>query len=429
MLSTGRAHLQDVVILNRPTPFGVTEVSFLTYAWINWISIVEELSIGDFEENDSEGQILFDRLEKQYELFKFTDIISLNSHTGESTHRTWAEDTLATDQLHDLKDISGSGPCLWDILQLVSSSDPALTTAITKMIILFVEKSTTIFLQRTTQYQREMLEICCKLMPELGPCLEVFVKWHIEPAQDTVGIISKGQVEPSAPPCRSIEIGNGLYSLIRDPDALHFKSFLHHQVQPSNIQMIDACILAQKNSSTLVQTRQISSEDGVKARIIACLSLGIDIHIPGSANCNETVLGHFLCSGQIEVLRSAWVEAGMEPRLLAVMVEEYSCFFIVEELNALRPLIHIIEHENHSEGIENSDATQPSDLFNHDLEMIRSKEYLRYFSEETQHIETYLNQHTARAQDIEVNPTMAILRPELDIALPAINGLSDDFWT
>ncbi|PVH81156.1 hypothetical protein DL98DRAFT_514793 [Cadophora sp. DSE1049] len=115
--------------------------------------------------------------------------------------------------------------------------------------------------------------------------------------------------------------------------------------------------------------------------------------IQSSGSSHETVLAHFVRSGELKVLQLAWAEAGLKEESLLCMVEEYRCFIIIEELNALRLLSRLMKHKENIGQNENAAFSRQQNSLNCDLEMVKSEGYQKCFPEELQCINTYLNQH------------------------------------
>jgi hypothetical protein len=233
---------------------------------------------------------------------------------------------------------------------------------------------------------------------------------------------------------------NGTASLILDPEALYLHRWLQYMSpEERGTVLVDICILAERQCRRLFEDGKGSWDSSVRTRLVSCLNSGMDPTTERSIaygfdrssesslrtvqfsnfaeGPSESLIQCYLSAGKAEVLRSAMLHVGRNPDEIGTLFEEEACASIVQELDQLKPTFYLSEvqrHLRHKWSPTCPDSAERCCRYYIDLAL--NEGYRKFFPEEDERTMELIKEIELENQ--EGNEEI----------LPAINGLTEDFW-
>ncbi len=103
-----------------------------------------------------------------------------------------------------------------------------------------------------------------------------------------------------------------VYSLVGDLDAIYFRVILHFKVASYCLPSI--CLHSLANARELTKDIEGCWDHAVKARVIACLEVGMDwmdeVFLDTVAHDLATLVEFFASQGSLHILEAVWLELG-----------------------------------------------------------------------------------------------------------------------
>jgi hypothetical protein len=229
---------------------------------------------------------------------------------------------------------------LQEVLEHAISTADFLTPYIIEIIRIIITKSQQDPFESQSRYQGPLIKLACEMRPELAVYIQSQEQWYLH------GCFEEDQslpIEASKIPGVSCTGGPYfafcLYSLVRDSDAIYLRAILRFKVTPYDLASI--CQHALRNSRCLTGNSGGRWDHAVKARIVACLEMGMDwtddVSLGNVNNDLVTLVEFFASQGSLNILVDVWLELGNDLESFYANFEGEIVCAIIRNLDALRP--------------------------------------------------------------------------------------------
>lgn len=304
-------------------------------------------------------------------------------------------------------------PCTVSVIMQSACSSPlAATSPIGDMLRCLVTCSTSNPFDFYQGYEDNLFLASMDVIPEISSCMMGQESWPLpEP-------FTENGYNPRRTSYIVLSFTESAYNLLRDPTGIHTRVILKLIASTSNAEtfLAGACLIILYQSQNLPDHESGAWDLAVRERLIACLELGMS---PKDTYFEReiSVAQFYLMKGKKQLLESALILIGWSQDTIDAMFDEEASALLVQALDSLRPVIAMSKAGSklHCQSKYPSSSNYPSPASNYvkNRDLALSEGYQRYFPEEEQEILELVNDYDKY----------------LPISgLPAINGITEDFW-
>ncbi len=273
------------------------------------------------------------------------------------------------------------------------------------------------------------------MRPELAACIRSQEQWCLQGCFEEDHSLL---IDPFGNPRKMYLSGRlsafCVYSLVGDPDAIYLRTILHLKV--TNHYLPSICEHSLANSRELTENIGGCWDHPVKARLLACLEAGMDwidkISLDTIANDQITLVEFFASRSSLHILEAAWLALGNDLASFYATFEGEIVCAIVRDLDALRPARAWRQGKVW-------DLRQ--EIYDRSSSIFLDKTYRKSFPDDEEEIgklgygfdaDTFSDRQWGWLEDDSESGTNGCAEIDSDDeateSLPAVNGLTEEFW-
>jgi hypothetical protein len=404
LFSLGQASPYDVAVLTRdyyPNGYSAHQ-TLLDLAINSWQDTVRKISYTHSFGNVSDE---IEILKRNFRLFAF--LVDCGLDPGEQMSRLPFEASR--------------------LRQIACSTLASITSHLADMLPCLVTRSASNPFSFDEKHESNLFLASMEAIPEIAACVMGQESWPLpEPlTEPEYSLYVYNYRRPVI-----LNIGGNAYDLLRDRRAIYTRAELKWRFSSSagpGDSMSEFCQDILHESQILPTDQSGACNLAIRARLITCLEFGMspkdasDIWDPD----NVSVAEYYRVHGKKHLLESALVLVGWTPDSICIMFEEEASASLVRFLHSFRPVAATskagtdLYHQ-----ILNPFIPDPSNAaicYLKNRSMALNEGYRKYFpeEEEEEEIQRVVNKY---------DEYVPVLEPILEHGLPAVNGITQDFW-
>jgi hypothetical protein len=327
---------------------------------------------------------------------------------------------------------------LHELLENAIASPDFLIPYLMEIIRTIITKSRETPFEARSRYQGPLMKVSSEILPELGACIQSQERWCLYDCfEKDLSIPVKRSLWTCA---GSLDFPFCAYSLVRDPDAIYLRAVLHYGV--FRYDLYSVCRKSLKNSRFLAENIGGCWHHAVIARVNVCLELGMDFRTPMTLYAGGvTLVEYFSYWGCVQILKSAWLDVGKSLDSFSANFEGCLVSAVARHLDDLRPVRRWRQVADHDEFYLELELRVE---FESARSVFSDEGYRKYFPDDEwevgklmqltnfDEIHDYWSSQLRRLhRDMESGSefdTRTSSETRSNACLPAINGITEEFW-